>query len=271
MHRLSHATRPIRNMQIDLRAGYLAGTTSGSAECGLSGSDGQPVPGAGERRESGHAGASPNRARMEGQRCADRRLPAPDGVPVIESGDRARARCRRRGHPDAHDHSREHARQYELQSEATGALENIRDLARGIYPPLLADQGLIAALSSQGRKAPLPVTIDGDGVGRYPEDAEAAVYFCCLEALQNVAKYAGAERVVVRLREDRGLLTFEVADDGVGFDPKAKGYGTGLQGMADRLAALAGELSVKSSVGAGTTVMGSVPITAGGPDPADGI
>src|SRR5439155_5872104 len=73
----------------------------------------------------------------------------------------------------------------ELQSEATGALENIRDLARGIYPPLLADQGLVAALSSQGRKALLPVTIDADGVGRYSEEAEAAVDFCCLEALQN--------------------------------------------------------------------------------------
>jgi signal transduction histidine kinase len=147
----------------------------------------------------------------------------------------------------------------ELQSEATGALENIRDLARGIYPPLLADQGLVAALSSQGRKAPVPVTIDADGVGRYSEEAEAAVYFCCLEALQNVAKYARADGVVVRLSEQHGSLTFEVVDDGVGFDPGANGYGTGLQGMADRLAALDGELTVTSSPGAGTRVTGSVP------------
>jgi signal transduction histidine kinase len=147
----------------------------------------------------------------------------------------------------------------ELQSEATGALANIRDLARGIYPPLLADQGLVAALSSQGRKAPVPVTIDADGVGRYSEEAEAAVYFCCLEALQNVAKYSRADGVVVRLREQHGSLTFEVVDDGVGFDPRANGYGTGLQGMADRLAALDGELTVTSSPGAGTTVTGSVP------------
>jgi signal transduction histidine kinase len=147
----------------------------------------------------------------------------------------------------------------EPQSDATGALENIRDLARGIYPPLLADKGLVAALSSQGRKAPFPVTIEADGVGRYSEDAEAAVYFCCLEALQNVAKDAGASRVVIRLREQDGSLTFAVGDDGIGFDQKARGYGTGLQGMADRLAALEGELAVTSSPGAGTRVAGSVP------------
>jgi len=148
----------------------------------------------------------------------------------------------------------------ELQREATSALENLRDLARGIYPPLLADRGLVAALSGQGRKAPIPVSIDADGIGRYSQDQEAAVYFCCLEALQNVAKYAGATRVTVRLREQDGRVTFAVTDDGVGFDPKARGYGTGLQGMADRLAALAGELIVTSSPGAGTTVTGTVPV-----------
>ncbi len=79
-----------------------------------------------------------------------------------------------------------------LQAAATTALEDLRDLARGIYPPLLADQGLTAALEAQARKAALPVTVSSEGVGRYPQEIEAAVYFCSLEALNNVAKYAGA-------------------------------------------------------------------------------
>ena len=150
----------------------------------------------------------------------------------------------------------------QLQGETQDALENLRDLARGIYPPLLADKGLVAALESQARKSPLPVMVEADGVARYAQEQEAAVYFCALEALQNVAKYAGATRVAVRLREGDGHVTFEVADDGVGFDPKTTAYGTGLQGMADRLAALSGELVVTSSPGGGTTVTGSVPVRA---------
>jgi len=160
------------------------------------------------------------------------------------------------------DEERERSLLNQLKSEAQDALENLRDLARGIYPPLLQDSGLIAALRAQARKSPVPVTVEADGVTRYSEDEEAAVYFCTLEALQNVAKYAEATAVAVRLRHLDGLLTFEVTDDGVGFDPKTRGYGTGLQGMADRLAALAGELTVRSSSGAGTTVIGSVPVRA---------
>jgi len=147
---------------------------------------------------------------------------------------------------------------------AQDALENLRDLARGIYPPLLADQGLVAALTSQARKSSVPVTVVADAIDRFSQDAEAAVYFCTLEALQNVAKYAGATGTTVHLRRDDDHLAFEITDDGVGFDPKAKGYGTGMQGMADRLAALGGELSVTSSPGAGTTVTGRVPV--GSPD-----
>jgi hypothetical protein len=76
-----------------------------------------------------------------------------------------------------------------IGSGGAGALENLRDLARGTYPPLLADLGLAAALNAQAAKSPLPVTVEADGVGRFGQDAEAAVYFCCLEALQNTAKY----------------------------------------------------------------------------------
>jgi signal transduction histidine kinase len=148
----------------------------------------------------------------------------------------------------------------QLQGEAAEALEELRDLARGIYPPLLADKGLVAALESQARKSTVPVTIEGDGIGRYAREAEAAVYFSCLEALQNVAKYAEATRATVTLADGDGRLRFEVTDDGVGFDPGGSSYGTGLQGIADRLAALGGEIDIRSTPGAGTTVAGVLPV-----------
>jgi signal transduction histidine kinase len=147
----------------------------------------------------------------------------------------------------------------QLQAEATDALEDLRDLARGIYPPLLADQGLPAALEAQARKSPVPVSVMPDGVGRYAPEVESAVYFCCLEALQNVAKYAEAGRVEVRLSASEQSLSFEVSDDGCGFDP-GTAKGSGLQGMADRLDALGGTLSVRSEPGSGTSVVGRVPL-----------
>ena len=148
----------------------------------------------------------------------------------------------------------------QTEQEVSQALEDLRDLARGIYPPLLADQGLVAALSAQARRSPVPIGIEADGVGRYPQEQEAAVYFCCLEALQNVAKYAGASKATIRLAGDDEDFTFEVSDDGQGFDPGARAYGTGLQGMADRLAALHGELRVDSALEGGTTVHGRLPV-----------
>jgi signal transduction histidine kinase len=137
----------------------------------------------------------------------------------------------------------------ELQADTTEALGNLRDLARGIYPPLLADQGLASALDAQARKAAVPVTVESDGIGRYPQQAETAVYFCCLEALQNVAKYVHASRAVVRLFEQDGQLTFAVEDDGDGFDPARTSLGTGVQVMIDRLDALGGTLEVRSEPG----------------------
>jgi signal transduction histidine kinase len=148
----------------------------------------------------------------------------------------------------------------QLKDEATDALENLRDLARGIYPPLLADKGLTAALGSQAGKSAVPVSLESEGIERYPEEVEAAVYFCCLEALQNIAKYADASAVMIRLSDGSGTLAFEVTDDGRGFDPASTGYGTGVQGMADRLDALGGSLEVRSTPGQGTTVVGRVPI-----------
>jgi signal transduction histidine kinase len=149
-----------------------------------------------------------------------------------------------------------------LQAAATDALENLRDLARGIYPPLLADQGLLVALGAQARKAALPVEVEGMGLGRYPQEVEAAVYFCCLEALQNVAKYAHASSAHVRLADLDGTVSFEVTDDGTGFDPGRTPLGTGLQGMKDRLEALGGTLAVDSNTSTGTTVGGAIPVRA---------
>jgi signal transduction histidine kinase len=155
----------------------------------------------------------------------------------------------------------------QLQGDTTEALEELRDLARGIYPPLLADKGLVAALESQARKSVVPVTVEGDGVGRYAREAEAAVYFSCLEALQNVAKYASASHATVTLSDGDGRLRFEVSDDGVGFDVASRPSGSGLQGIADRLAALDGEIEIRSVPGAGTTVAGVLPVSGDGGAP----
>jgi signal transduction histidine kinase len=148
----------------------------------------------------------------------------------------------------------------DVERQAAEALEELRDLARGVYPPLLADQGLVAALRAQARRAVLPVEIDSDGIGRYPQEVEAAAYFCCLEALQNVAKYADASSAAINLKEGPGHLVFSVSDDGKGFDPASTPLGTGLQGMADRLAVLGGTLELASSSDGGTNVTGRIPL-----------
>jgi signal transduction histidine kinase len=158
------------------------------------------------------------------------------------------------------DPARAHALLAELQTQATGTLEDLRDLARGIYPPLLADQGLPAALESQARRSPVPVRIDPDGVGRYGQDVETAIYFACLEALNNVAKYADASSVRIALSEDGDAIRFEVHDDGRGFDPASTARGTGLQGIVDRVAAVGGRVDVTSRPGQGTSVVGWVPV-----------
>ena len=138
----------------------------------------------------------------------------------------------------------------QLQVDTGAALETLRDLARGVYPPLLADQGLGAALESQARKSPVPISVETDEVQRYPQDVEAAVYFCALEAMNNLAKYAGATQATVSLSQTDGTLMFAVSDDGVGFSVGERGSdGTGLQGMADRLDAIGGALEIRSAPG----------------------
>jgi signal transduction histidine kinase len=147
----------------------------------------------------------------------------------------------------------------ELRDGLHAALDDLRALARGIYPPLLADEGLGAAVRAQAGRAPLPVLVEADGIGRYRRDAEATAYFCILEALQNVAKYARASSAKVALACPDGHLEFIVTDDGDGFDIAQPTTGTGLQGMADRLAAAGGTLGIHSTPGLGTTISGSLP------------
>jgi signal transduction histidine kinase len=147
-----------------------------------------------------------------------------------------------------------------LKEAARAALDDLRSLARGIYPPLLAEQGLVAALQAQVRKAPLPVRVEADDIGRYPQDAESTVYFCTLEALQNIAKYASASSAEIQLACPGRSLNFTISDDGAGFDPATARSGSGLQGMADRLAALGGRFQIRSAPGHGTTLTGQLPV-----------
>jgi signal transduction histidine kinase len=147
-----------------------------------------------------------------------------------------------------------------LGPEVEEIIEEVRALARGIYPPLLASAGLGDALQAAGQRAPLPVGIEADGLRRHPAETESAVYFCCLEALQNASKHAeGATGVSIRVSDD-AILAFEVADDGCGFSPAVGAEGSGLTGMRDRLAALGGQLRIESAPGGGTRILGRVPI-----------
>ncbi len=152
----------------------------------------------------------------------------------------------------------------ELQIDTTATLENLRDLARGIYPPLLADLGLAAALSAQASKSPVPVTVEADGIGRFPQDTEAAVYFCCLEALQNIGKYAHATTARICLQAHNETLSFTVSDDGTGYDARHTAMGSGQRNMADRLAALGGHLEVRSAPSQGTTITAYLPVPRAG-------
>jgi signal transduction histidine kinase len=147
----------------------------------------------------------------------------------------------------------------DLKAQLGTALDDLRALALGIYPPLLAEQGLVMALRAQAARSPVPVVLEADQIGRYSQDAESTVYFCTLEALQNVAKHARASAVTVRLSGSADTLEFSVSDNGAGFPAAATRHGSGLQGMSDRLAAHGGTLAVRSQPGHGTTITGRLP------------
>src|SRR3984893_14418687 len=148
----------------------------------------------------------------------------------------------------------------QLKQDADHALDTMRELARGIYPPLLASDGLEAALRAQIRRITVAVDLQFDDVARQPREVEGAVYFCCLEALQNVAKYAQATRVSLRVWQEDANLAFRVQDDGKGFDPVTVPHGSGLQNIRDRVEALGGSLEVRSVPDQGTTIQGRVPV-----------
>src|SRR5215213_7172508 len=140
------------------------------------------------------------------------------------------------------------------------SLEELRALAHGVYPSLLSDRGLVDALRSLLRDSPLPVRLTAHGVTRNPPEVEAAVYFACLEAVQNVLKHAhGATTLWVSLRQAADLR-FDIRDDGRGFEPPSGDFKGGLRNMRDRLEAVGGRVTIDSGPGHGTRIRGSVPI-----------
>jgi signal transduction histidine kinase len=151
----------------------------------------------------------------------------------------------------------------ELGTDVQDALQELRDLAHGIYPPLLADRGLGEALVAAAGRSPVPTTVTTEGLARYTPEIEAAVYFCCLEALQNAGKYAGeGASANVRVWTEAGALLFDVIDDGAGFDASNRKMGAGFTNMSDRLGAIGGTLRVESAPGRGTKVGGTIPLPA---------
>jgi signal transduction histidine kinase len=159
----------------------------------------------------------------------------------------------------------------ELGSEVDTALEQVRSLARGVYPSLLADRGLGEALRSTALRNPVRTTVDTDGIGRQTPEIEAAIYFCCLEAMQNAMKHAGGVELICVSLGAAGDIRFEVRDDGEGgFSPNGDSGGTGLANMRDRLAAVGGRLSIRTAPGAGTSIVGVIPVMGNGATPAEG-
>jgi signal transduction histidine kinase len=199
---------------------------------------------------------------------------------VVAAGDAERRRIERDLHDGAQQHlialvvnlqvarelaasdpARARAVLDQLSGDIHAAIDELRDLAHGIYPPLLVDRGLPDAVLAALERAPLHGRVDAAGTGRYAVDLEATVYFCCLEAIQNAAKHAGpGTHVDVRIWEEDGTLLFEVADDGPGFKPSSRRNGVGLANMRDRVGALGGQLHVDTSAGEGTHVVGGVPL-----------
>jgi signal transduction histidine kinase len=147
-----------------------------------------------------------------------------------------------------------------LGDDVEAALEEVRSLARGIYPASLADRGLVEGLRAAALRNSLPTTVLAAGVRRHSREIESAAYFCCLEALQNAAKHAtGASATVIEVWDNHSLR-FEVRDDGAGFDPDEVAGGVGFTSMRDRLAAVGGELAIVSSPGRGTRVIATIPL-----------
>jgi signal transduction histidine kinase len=198
---------------------------------------------------------------------------------VVATGDAERRRVER----DLHDGAQQHlvalavnlrlARDILADDPAAGAemlaqmaedvqvtIRELRELAHGIYPPLLADAGLPEALRAAAARCAIPVSVSTDGIGRYSQGVETAVYFCCLEALQNAAKHAPQANAQVRVWAESGGLLFSVSDNGPGFDPGKARAGHGFANMADRLGAIGGTVRWESQPGHGSTISGTIPV-----------
>jgi signal transduction histidine kinase len=200
---------------------------------------------------------------------------------IVEAGDAQRRSIER----DLHDGAQQHlvalavnvnlARQLadsdpdtakeileQIGHELQDAVQELRNLAHGIYPPLLMDRGLQEALSAAAARAALPTAVVADGIGRYTPAIEAAVYFCCLEALQNAAKHAGeGAEAKITVHEEEGALLFVVSDDGAGFDLASGAQrGHGFVNMSDRVGAIGGSIVVESAPGEGTRINGRIPL-----------
>jgi signal transduction histidine kinase len=151
----------------------------------------------------------------------------------------------------------------QLAGDVQLTIKELRELAHGIYPPLLADNGLPDALRAAASRSPLTVRVAvSEEVGRFPAEVEAAIYFSCLEALQNAAKHAQGATVDLRLWTESGGLLFSVTDDGPGYDAAVARRGHGYVNMTDRLGAIGGTVRWDSTPGHGSTVSGSVPLAA---------
>jgi signal transduction histidine kinase len=162
------------------------------------------------------------------------------------------AKTKLRSDPDVAERILDGAR-----GELASALEELRELARGIHPAILTDRGLPAALEALASRAPVPVEVEAVPEGRMPMPVEAVAYFVVSESLTNMAKYADAEYATVRVLRENGYAVVEIEDNGIGgADPSA---GSGLRGLSDRLAALDGRLEVDSPPGVGTTVRARIP------------
>ena len=167
-----------------------------------------------------------------------------------------------------HDSAEQAATLREFGVEIAATLEDFRSMTSGIYPAILSDYGLAEAIHAAALRAPIHTTVDTARLSEYPAEIATAVYFCCVEALQNVAKHAtGATEAHIVLAETESTLHFSISDNGPGFNTDRTRLGAGLINMRDRLSVVGGKLTVKSTPGHGTLISGRIPLTATTPAP----
>jgi signal transduction histidine kinase len=223
------------------------------------------------------------RVRVAAQASGSRDAPDPASRRLLRRIVRARDEERRRIERDLHDGAQQEVlavmvgldlaaglaedqpelarRLIALREQLDEALERIRDLARGVFPPLLDQEGLAPALEAVAARRQPPPAVACHELGRYPVEVESAVFFGCVEALQNAAKHAGPGATIsIDVAQRDGVVAFEVRDDGVGIDLARVRPGRGLVNIAERLEAVGGALDVVSSPGRGTAVTGSIPL-----------